>query len=406
MGYKNTPDNQHIGTSISQKVSRDKSTCVKQSRNMAGHNRMQVKVSPKNVEKYPIICQNRYDALSVDVVVSDPVTEQDSPNSGNKDTKGQVTGKLGHREKHNPHLTTVTNSSNMKPIPQPRAEVTSCSKYDLPLRIKNKSITYKEVLPHCPTLQFWEAQNKYKFGFIPLGSLLMPGIVNPAQSSCDPISLHKEIVDSNQYNFLQKQITLKSQLNPDMWDHYLQNYWDKQLPLLIRFGFPLDYDRRGLLRSQETNHPSAIDCPGDVNAYLREEIHHEAIIGPFDNIPIKDLHISPMMTREKPNAPHRRVIIDLSFPLGNSVNTGIPKHQYLGTPFVLKLPTVDTITEQVKTLGRGCKLYKVDISPVFRHVKLDPFEYDLLGLRHDRYYVDTCLPFKRRSASYYASTFF
>ena len=35
----------------------------------------------------------------------------------------------------------------------------------------------------------------------------------------------------------------------------------------------------------------------------------------------------------------------------------------------------------------------------FRHVKLDPKEYDLLGLRHEHYYVDTCLPFGYRNGS-------
>ena len=111
------------------------------------------------------------------------------------------------------------------------------------------------------------------------------------------------------------------------------------------------------------------------------------------------MHISPMMTRQKPNAPHHRVIIDLSFPHGHSVNAGIPKDQYLGSPFILKLPTVDTITNQIKALGRGCKLYKIDISRAFQHVKLDPKEYDLLGLHHKRYYIDTCLPFEYRNGS-------
>ena len=57
------------------------------------------------------------------------------------------------------------------------------------------------------------------------------------------------------------------------------------------------------------------------------------------------------------------------------------------------LPTIDIITNQVKKLGKGCYLYKVDFSKAFRHVKLDPIDYDLLGLRHGHYYVDTCLPF-------------
>ena len=106
-----------------------------------------------------------------------------------------------------------------------------------------------------------------------------------------------------------------------------------------------------------------------------------------------------MMTREKPNASHRRVIIDLSFPQGQSVNAGVVKDVYLNTPFALKLPTIDQITAQVKALDKGCKLYKVDISRAFRHIKLDPKEYDFLGLRHDAYYVDTCLPFGYRNGS-------
>ena len=65
------------------------------------------------------------------------------------------------------------------------------------------------------------------------------------------IALHYCIKDSGQYNFMGEQITLRSELNPDIWELYLQDYWDKQLPLLVRFGFSLDYDREGVLESQE-----------------------------------------------------------------------------------------------------------------------------------------------------------
>ena len=97
--------------------------------------------------------------------------------------------------------------------------------------------------------------------------------------------------------------------------------------------------------------------------------------------------------------PHCRFIIDLSFPQGCSVNEGVEKDINLNTPFILKLPTIDNITGQVKALGRGCKLYKVDISLAFRHIKFDPSEYNLLGLRHDAYYVNTYLPFGYRNVS-------
>ena len=45
------------------------------------------------------------------------------------------------------------------------------TKYDLSLRIKNKVSAYKDALPRCPTLQAWDKQNEFKFGFIPPGSL-------------------------------------------------------------------------------------------------------------------------------------------------------------------------------------------------------------------------------------------
>ena len=241
-------------------------------------------------------------------------------------------------------------------------------------------------------MQQWEANTKFKFDFIPLGELKFPQDILVNQSSLDSLQLHQKIKDSGEHNFMWVQVMLDSQLNPDVWDKYLQGYWDKQLPLLVRFGFPLDFNREAQLVSHLDNHSSAKAYPSDIEAYLQEEIAHKAILGPYTEPLLPGLHRSPFMSREKPDNPHRRIIIDLSFPHGTSVNAGISKDIYLDTPFILKLPTIDNIT-QVRTLGRGCQLYKVDISRAFRHVKLDPKDYDLLGLRHINWYVDTCLPF-------------
>ena len=105
------------------------------------------------------------------------------------------------------------------------------------------------------------------------------------------------------------------------------------------------------------------------------------------------------MTRHKPNSERRRVIIDLSWPLGASVNTGIDKNTYLGSEFELTFPSVDDITNALKRLGRGAFLYKVDVSRAFRHIKVDPGDYDLLGLQWNSTYFDTCLPFGTRHGS-------
>ena len=79
---------------------------------------------------------------------------------------------------------------------------------------------------------------------------------------------------------------------------------------------------------------SAVAFPQDVEAYLQEEIQYGAIHGPFKEPPLDNLHTSPFMTRDKPGALHRRVIIDLSFPHGEAVNSNISKEQYLGTDFI------------------------------------------------------------------------
>ena len=133
--------------------------------------------------------------------------------------------------------------------------------------------------------------------------------------------------------------------------------------------------------------------------YLQEEQDFGAILGPFKKPPLKNLHISPFMTREKADSNHRRVIIDLSFPPDHSINAGVTPDVYLGTPFLLTLPTIDDITRKIIKLGKGSLLYKIDVSRAFRHVKMDPKDYSLLGLRLQDYFIDTCLPFGFRHGS-------
>ena len=139
---------------------------------------------------------------------------------------------------------------------------------------------------------------------------------------------------------------------------------------LIQFGFPLNFNRACHLRNEIGNHRSAVDHPSDVDAYIAEEKKYDNILGPYDVKPIVGGHSSPVMTRAKPNSDRRRVIIDLSWPLGASVNAGIDKNVYLDAPFALTFPTVDDITNELKRLG--VFLYKVDVSWAFHHVKVDP----------------------------------
>ena len=91
----------------------------------------------------------------------------------------------------------------------------------------------------------------------------------------------------------------------------------------------MEFSRNCPLRREGTNHSSAVDYPSDVDAYIKEETEFNAILGPFHQNPIKGGHCSPFMTRHKPNSDRHRVIIDLSWPQGVSVNSGINKNTYL-----------------------------------------------------------------------------
>ena len=89
-----------------------------------------------------------------------------------------------------------------------------------------------------------------------------------------------------------------SNVKIDKWKFHLSDYWDRQLLDLLEFGFPLDFDTNTVLNSSEENHASAKQFSSHVETYIREELKHGAILGPFEHKPIT-LHVSPFMTRDK-----------------------------------------------------------------------------------------------------------
>ena len=107
-----------------------------------------------------------------------------------------------------------------------------------------------------------------------------------------------------------------------------------------------------------------------------------------------------MLTRPKAGSTNRRVIVDLSWPHGKSVNDMVCNDVYLGTNFKLKFPSVDDITGRVQKLDGNCLLYKIVLQRAFRHLKLDPRDIGKTGLYFlGEYYVDTAVPFEYRHGS-------
>ena len=77
----------------------------------------------------------------------------------------------------------------------------------------------------------------------------------------------------------------------------------------------------------------------------------------------------------------RRIIVDLSFPKGDSVNATIPKNSYLGEPFHLTFPTVDALIAMVKHKGQGCALFKRDLQWAYRQIPVEPGDIHHLGYK-------------------------
>ena len=152
-------------------------------------------------------------------------------------------------------------------------------KYDLGLQVKSHNKDRLNKARSDPTYKKWSEQTDDKFGFIPLGPMVIPTSDKRRYLGSDPIKLYDLTRKETTFNFLSTQILIHSQLNADAWEKLLENYWDQQLPYLIRYGFPLDFDRNSKLGQNDKNYTSALAFPQDIEAYLKEEISYGAIFG-------------------------------------------------------------------------------------------------------------------------------
>ena len=219
-------------------------------------------------------------------------------------------------------------------------------------------------------VQYMNQQNQHT-GFIPLSPLQFKPIrhckkrVSDIQLCANPVKLHSYVKSFGCPNFIGARVQVNHTMNLDLIDELAEQYWDWQLPLLLRYGFPMDFKGElSDLKSATASHNSALQFPEHVTAYLNDELEHKAIYGPFEDKPFgENTHISPFITRYKPDSSKRRVIIDLSWPENASVNHYTTRaNEYLGTAFKLNYPSIDSYTDRLKKLGKGALMHKVDLS--------------------------------------------
>lgn len=185
------------------------------------------------------------------------------------------------------------------------------------------------------------------------------------------------------FNRFGARVPVPTKINIDLLQQLLQGYEDMEVVEWLKFGWPTGRP----LNCPETkslliNHKGANLFPQHIDNYFKTEISQGATIGPLVGVPWTErVAINPLNSRSKRgSSDNRRIILDLSFPRPGSVNDMIPKDTYLGNPYKLTYPTVDTMAQRVHELGPTCLIYRVDESRSFRQIPLDPFDYGLIGM--------------------------
>ena len=138
--------------------------------------------------------------------------------------------------------------------------------------------------------------------------------------------------------------------------------------------------------------------------YLKKEKSHGAILGPYKQNPFCcNIAVSPLNSVPKKETDERRVILDLSFPKGSSINDFVSKDFYLGDKVNLTYPGVDDLVEIIKRKGQGCLLFKRDLTRAYRLIVLDPGDVSLAGYSFNgEFYFDKVLSMGLRSAAHIA----
>ena len=88
------------------------------------------------------------------------------------------------------------------------------------------------------------------------------------------------------------------------------------------------------------------------------------------------------MTAEKKDSVKRRVIIDLSFPEGESVNDGIAKNFFQGKELNFNLPTIQDLAHLIVARSQGAFIWRTDLKQAYRQLRNDPLDYPLTGISH------------------------
>ena len=106
------------------------------------------------------------------------------------------------------------------------------------------------------------------------------------------------------------------------------------------------------------------------------------------------------MTRQKKTSLNRRIIVNLSYPTGNSVNSGIKRGFYQGKSFTFNLPGINDVITHLSKNNKDSYMWTIDLQRAYRQLRTDPLSIPLLGISfNNKKYVDLAPPFGCRTSA-------
>ena len=190
------------------------------------------------------------------------------------------------------------------------------------------------------------------------------------------------------------------------WRDTLISHPDQQFSAYIfnglSEGFRIGFDRSVSLQTTTRNHPSAMVNPHVVQDRIQAEVVLGRVVGPIDRSLCPLVQSSPIgLVPKKGQIDQWRMIVDLSFPPGHSVNDGISKDLCS-----LSYASLDDAVDRILALGRRSELVKIDLKEAYRVIPIHPHDIRLLAVSWEGHtYVDRALPFGLRSAPKIFSAF-
>ena len=183
------------------------------------------------------------------------------------------------------------------------------------------------------------------------------------------------------------------------WESKLKRHPDRQYVRYIlggiEHGFCIGVDNVAQCKSASQNMQSATQNPQVIEENIKKEVAVGNILGPFSSCTGPKVHINRFGVIPKKHQPGKwRLITDLSFPEGLSVNDAI-------NPDLCSLSyiTVDQVAHKAIELGVGAVMAKIDIKSAYRLIPVWPHDRKWLGMEwNGSTYVDGMLPFGLRSA--------